>query len=76
MPSFDIQQFTRLLDVDNLEKREKFKQLLKDPIFIPRFDISLSHERELALERLKRVAEGGFISVYDFERVYLLLYIF
>lgn len=69
--SFDKQRLTFLLDNDNHEKRQKFKNFFKDPIFIPRFDISLRHERELALERLKRIAEGQFISVFDFEKVIL-----
>lgn len=30
--------------------------------------MSLRYERELALERLKRIGEAGFISVFDFER--------
>lgn len=30
------------------------------------YDISLREERELALERLRRVAHAGFISVLDF----------
>jgi acyl-CoA oxidase len=66
--SFDVDRFTYVLENDNQEKRSKFKEFLKDPIYIPRFDISLRYERELALERLKRLAEAGFISVYDFER--------
>lgn len=67
--TFDQTRLTQILENDNHEKRQKFKEFFKDPIFIPRFDISLRHERELALERLKRIAEGGFISVFDFEKV-------
>jgi acyl-CoA oxidase len=66
--SFNTQRFTFLLENDNQEKRKAFKEFLKDPLYIPRFDISLRYERELALERLRRIAEAGFISVYDFER--------
>jgi acyl-CoA oxidase len=56
------------LEPDNRPKRAAFKEFLKDPLFVPRFDVSLRYEREIALQRLKRVAEGGFISVYDFEK--------
>lgn len=56
-----------LLEPDNREKRQQFKTFLKDPLFVPRFDVSLRYEREIALERLKRIADAGFISVYDFE---------
>ena len=67
MTSFDVGRLTQLLEHDNHAKRQSMKQLMKDPIFIPRFDISLRHERELALERLKRVAQAKCISVFDFE---------
>ncbi len=42
-----------MLDHDNFEMREKFLTFLKDPLFIPRYDLSLDDERELALKRLK-----------------------
>ncbi|KAI3654214.1 hypothetical protein MP228_000933 [Amoeboaphelidium protococcarum] len=67
-PSFDVKQLQHLLDHDNHEKREAFKEFVKDPLFIPRFDVSLRYERELALERLKRICEAGYISVTDFEQ--------
>ena len=44
-----------------------FKEFLKDPLFIPRYNVSLRYERELALERLKKIADAGYISVFDFE---------
>ncbi|KAF9964008.1 hypothetical protein BGZ65_011599 [Modicella reniformis] len=40
----------------------------KDPIYIPRYDISLAATRELAFQRLDRLAQQGFISVFDFEK--------
>ncbi|KAH9276409.1 hypothetical protein BASA83_001102 [Batrachochytrium salamandrivorans] len=64
---FNPDRFNALLENDNREKRARFKEFLKDPLFIPRFDVSLRYEREIALERLKRVADAGFISV-DFEK--------
>lgn len=33
---------------------------------IPKYNISLAEERELALQRLKRICDAGFISVLDF----------
>ena len=68
MPSFDVPRLTHLLENDNHEKRQKFKEFLKDPIFIPRFDVSLRYEREIALERLSRMVLAGHISVFDFEK--------
>ncbi|KAJ3227525.1 hypothetical protein HK099_001676 [Clydaea vesicula] len=44
------------------------REHLKDPLFTPRFGISLRFEREIALERLKSIADNHFISVYDFEK--------
>jgi acyl-CoA oxidase len=58
----------KLLESDNWENRQALKQLLKDPIFEPRYNVSLAEERELALQRLKAVAKRGYISVFDFER--------
>jgi acyl-CoA oxidase len=39
-----------------------------DPIFIPRHSQSLPEERQIALERLQKVCDGGHVSVLDFER--------
>ena len=66
--SFKPEKFNALLENDNQEKRARFKEFLKDPLFIPRYDVSLRYEREIALERLKRIAGTGFISVFDFEK--------
>ena len=65
---WDTVKLNALLEPDNREKRQAFKKFLADPVFIPRFDVSLRSEREIALERLKKIAEAGFISVFDFER--------
>ena len=46
--------------------REQFLELMKKPLFTPRYDLSLDEERELALRRLKAVCDAGFISVLDF----------
>ena len=67
-PSFEVMQMTRLLDHDNLEKRAKFRKILaEDPLLVPKYNISLDEERELALKRLKKLCDQGFISVLDFK---------
>jgi hypothetical protein len=33
---------------------------------VPKYNISLAEERELSLQRLKRICDAGFISVMDF----------
>jgi hypothetical protein len=66
--NFDTNKLMRLLDHDNHETRQKFRELMKDPIFIPRYDVSLRFERELAFERLKRICDAGLVSVLDFQK--------
>jgi acyl-CoA oxidase len=60
---FSSEKLNALLEPDNREKRQKFKEFLKDPIFVPRFDVSLRYEREIALERLKRIADAGLFCL-------------
>ena len=55
-----------LLDHDNHEMRDNFREFMKQPLFQPRFDLTLDEEREVALQRLKAVCDAGFISVLDF----------
>ena len=67
-PSFEVEEMTRLLDHDNHEKRAKFRKVLsEDPLMTPKYNISLDEERELALKRLKKLCDQGFISVLDFK---------
>lgn len=67
-PSFNVPDMTRLLDHDNLEKRDKFRKILsEDPLMTPKYNISLDEERDLALKRLKKLCDQGFISVLDFK---------
>ncbi len=54
------------LENDNHELRVKLLEILKDPIFIPKFQMSLSEERELAFARLRKLCEPGLVSVFDF----------
>jgi len=66
--SFDVVELKRVFDHDNFEKRDAYRALADEPLFVPRHNVSLSYERELALDRLKRVSETKMISVFDFER--------
>ena len=66
-PSFDVAQMTHLLDHDNHEKRAKFRKVFsEDPFMTPKYNISVDEERDLALKRLKKLCDQGFISVLDF----------
>ena len=65
-PAFPVQKLTELLDHDNHEMRQKFRQFISEPVMIPRYNIPLDEERELALRRLQRICDNDFISVLDF----------
>eukprot|EP00210_Caulerpa_lentillifera_P008719 g8317.t1 len=64
--SFPIEELQSLLDHDNFDMRQKLKNFTKKPLFTPRYNLSLTEERDLALIRLQAVCQGGFISVLDF----------
>lgn len=42
------------------------KEFMKDELYIPRYDVELREEREIAYHRLKRVCCAGFADVTDF----------
>lgn len=65
--NFDSVSFQRFIEHDNFSTRESLKALGKDELFNPRYNISLDDQRELALQRLKKVAETKAVSVTDFE---------
>lgn len=65
--SFNIPKMTELLDHDNHDMRQNLRELFKDKDMIPRYNISMAEEREIAYQRLRKVCNGGFISVRDFE---------
>ena len=55
-----------LLDHDNHADRDRLKEVMRDPLFIPRWNISIEEERELALLRLRRLFHSGVYSITDF----------
>ena len=44
---FNIEKMTELLDHDNHKMRKDFRKFLSDPLFTPRYNISLVEEREV-----------------------------
>ncbi len=66
--SIDPRAICKLLDANNLESREDLRQFLAVGAMVPRYNIPLADEREVALRRLKMVCDAGFISVLDFRR--------
>merc|ERR1712012_1412855 len=65
-PEFPVPKMTHLLDHDNHEMRAEFRKFISEPVMVPRYNISLAEERELALRRLQRICDSEFISVLDF----------
>jgi len=66
-PDFNIPALKDLLDHDNIEMRNKFRDFLKSDLFKPRYNMTLEEERELALKRLQAICDAEFISVMDFK---------
>ena len=56
-----------LIDDNNLKTREKLKNIFKDKIYTPRYNLTLDEERDLAYKRLKKICESNVVSVKDFE---------
>ena len=57
-----------LLEHDNQATRAELRELFKDTLFTPRYNISLDAERELALKRLQKICDHRLISVLDFKK--------
>lgn len=64
--TFNVEAMTHILDHDNHDMREQFREFMSESVMMPRYNISLVEEREVALQRLKRICDAGFISVLDF----------
>lgn len=54
------------MDHNCYDLRNKWRELSKDPIFFPIYDTTIREEKELALERLKKLASKKLFSVFDF----------
>jgi len=65
-PVFPVEKLTALLDHDNHQMRADFRKFISEPVMVPRYNISLEEERDLALRRLQRICDNKFISVLDF----------
>lgn len=62
-----IRQLATALENDNHELRDKLKEVFKDPVFAPRYQLTLEEEREYAYRRLKHLCAQRLFSVLDFE---------
>ncbi|CAM0138103.1 hypothetical protein VKS41_001331 [Umbelopsis sp. WA50703] len=69
LDSREVDVIRRILQYDNHENRDKMADFMaKDPLYVPRYNVPLSTERELALQRLTKLAKNHFFSVFDFEK--------
>ena len=59
-------EFRATIFGDKMEKVPKWMEIFKDPVWIPRYNISLSEQREDAFKKLKTVAHSGLVSVTNF----------
>jgi acyl-CoA oxidase len=66
MNKVNREELQRLLEHDNFDTRKKMKEVMKDAIFTPRFNMSMDFAKSLALERLRKVTEAKVVSVRDF----------
>mmetsp|Transcript_7004 Transcript_7004/g.12856 ORF Transcript_7004/g.12856 Transcript_7004/m.12856 type:complete len:628 (+) Transcript_7004:217-2100(+) len=62
-----VRELALTLTPDNREHRERIRTFLSSSdLFLPRYNIPLASERELALHRLRAVCKAGALSVKDF----------
>ena len=66
-PNFNNSAMQDLLENDNQSTRAELRELFKDVLFTPRYNISLDEERDLALKRLQKICDHRLISVLDFK---------
>ena len=60
-------KLSNLLSRHNPELRKNYLKLFKNPLFKPRFDLTLNQERDLAYDRLNQVCQKKLISVKWFQ---------
>jgi hypothetical protein len=67
-PSLDVESLQFVLDHDNHDMRQRLKDFMNQPLFVPRYNISIAEERQLAYARLAAVCQHPhpFFSVQDF----------
>lgn len=66
--SWSTNKMSLLLDDHNFDTRNKLRELAKDPLFVPKYNITLQQDRQLAYDRIKKICSLGIISIKDFEK--------
>ena len=62
----DKQEIRALVLGDSMAKAAEWHELLKDPVFIPKYNTDWEETRELPMQKLKKVGLSGIVSVRDF----------
>ena len=65
-PTFPTDKMQLLLDHDNHDSKLRMRNLLSQPEFTPRYNVTLAEEREIALRTLKAIGASNCLSVRDF----------
>ena len=66
LSSLNVVSMSHLLEHDHHELRSKLKDVMKDDLYRPRYNLTLSEERQLAYNRLYKIYQARLISVTDF----------
>ena len=64
----NLYSLQQILEPDNKDTRQRLRELFKNPLFLPKFTLTLEEERQVALERLQAICDADVISIFDFER--------
>lgn len=65
--SFSAEALRDFLWHDNIDTRKKFLQLVsKDDVWLPKFNLTLPEQRDLAFKRLQLISKAKIFSVKDF----------
>ena len=71
LTSYDEESSNFLRDMmfgDDLAKRQKWSDLIdNNPIFYPKYNLTLDEQRDLAYKRIKCVSDAGLFSIFDFQ---------
>jgi hypothetical protein len=62
----DSREISDLLLGDKPEKRDKWFELFKDPVWIPKYNMNWEETRDEPYKKLKQVMSSGIMSVKDF----------
>jgi acyl-CoA oxidase len=62
----DVSALKQALQPGHQDVRQTLKKLLAEPLFTPRYNLSLEEERRLTRQRLVKVAESGVLRPQDY----------